>query len=159
MAAKFTALVRSKPEFDVEYYDEADGENLNEDYHFHHNDYRMYEGTREIFAVFEDNSRLTFEVHFRNAHGEDREGWRKKAMTTWKSLANELHRDVQLSDACNPIQKSWKECFEAALSHPKMKGYIRAHPHHKIFDDKGYPSSVQGKAQPCIDPVNFTRKG
>lgn len=134
-------------------------EGLTEDYHIHHKEYRLYEGHKKIVAVFEDNSRLKFEVHFRDNHGEDKEKWRHKAMTTWKSLANELHGDVRLSDALNPIQKSWKECFSEALKHPKMKDFIRVNKHQKIFPDKGYPTCVQGKPQIVTDPVNFTSKG
>mgnify|MGYP007128603986 CR=1 FL=1 len=131
-------------------------EAINEDYHFHHKEYRMYEGNRHIVVAFDDNSRLKFEVHFRDVRGQDREKWRKKAASTWKSLANELYRDVPLNDALNPIQKSWKECFQEAMKDPKLKPYIRNNHHQKVFDDKGYPKSVQGKPQACIDPVNFT---
>jgi hypothetical protein len=131
-------------------------EAINEDYHFHHKEYRLYEGNRHIVVAFDDNTRLKFEVHFRNARGVDKEKWRRKAMSTWKSCANELHRDVPLSDALNPIQKSWKECFKEAMKNPKMKPYIRVHHHHKIFDDKGYPAAVQGKPQAVVDPVNLT---
>lgn len=129
---------------------------VTEDYHHHHKDYRLYEGNRKIVAIFEDNSRLTFEVHFRNNRGEDKEKWRHRAFTTWKSVANEIHGDVTLSDACNPIQKSWRESFKEALKHPKLQEFIRHKPHQKVFDDKGYPAKVQGKPQTCIDPVNFT---
>lgn len=131
-------------------------EGLTEDYHFHHKEYRMYEGHRSIVAIFEDNSRLKFDVHFREKRGEDKEKWRHKAMTTWKSLANEIHGDIRLSDALNPIQKSWKKSFSEALKHPKMKDFVRINHHQRIFPDKGYPASVQGKPQPVMDAVNFT---
>lgn len=131
-------------------------EGLNEEYHIHHKEYKLYEGNRKIVALFEDNSRLSFEVHFRNTCGEDREKWRHRAMTTWKSLASKIHGDVQLSDACNPIQKSWKQSFKEALQDPKMQEFICSKPHQRVFDDKGYPAKVQGKPQPVIDPVNFT---
>lgn len=114
-------------------------EGLNEDYHIHHKEYRLYEGNKKIVAIFEDNSRLKFEVHFRDTHGPDRETWRHKAMTTWKSLANEIHGDIRLSDGLNPIQKSWKKSFEEAMRHPKMKDFIRTNHHQKIFN-----------------PINFT---
>lgn len=131
-------------------------ENLTEDFHHNHKEYRMFEANKHIIAIFEDNTRLKFEVHFRNMHGADRDKWRRRAFTTWKSLASKLHGDVTLSDVCNPIQRDWKDCFKEALKDPKMKAYIRKNPHHRVFEDKGYPSSVQGKAQPCVDPVNFT---
>ncbi len=130
-------------------------EAITEDYHFHHEEYRMYEGNRHAVVAFDDGSRLKFEIHFRNAHGIDKEKWSKKAVSTWKSCANELHRDVPLSDACNPIQKSWKDCFTEALSDPRLKPYVREK-FEKLFNDKGYPPKVQGKPQTVVDPVNLT---
>jgi hypothetical protein len=112
-------------------------EGLNEDYHLHHKDYRLYEGSRKIIAIFNDNSRLSFEVHFRDNRAENREKWRHRAMTTWKSLSTEIHNDVPLSPAGNPIQKSWKQAFQEALKHPKMKEFMRTNSHQKVFDDKG----------------------
>ena len=64
-----------------------------------------------------------------------------------------------MTDACNPDKKSWKQSFEEALKHPKLQEFVRHSPHHKVFDDKGYPAKVQGKPQTCIDPVNFTKMG
>ncbi len=126
-------------------------EELTEDYHHRHKEYRLYEGYNKIIAVFEDNSRLFFEVHFRDKRGEDKEKWRRKAFTTWKSLANEIHSDVQLTEVGNPVQKSWKASFEEALKHPKLNDFIREPHHQKVFDDKNTAS--------CIDPVNFTSFG
>jgi hypothetical protein len=83
-----------------------------------------------------------FEVHFRNNHGEDRDKWRRKAFTKWKSLANEIHRDVPLNEVGNPIQKSWKQAFEEALKHPELQEFVRKNSHQRIFD-----------------PVNFTQMG
>jgi len=136
-------------------------ENLTEDFHHLHKEYRLYEGNSHIVAIFEDNSRLMFEVHYHNNHGEDKEKHRHQAFTTWKSLANEIHGDVQLNEVGNPIQKSWKKCFKEALKHPKLQEYIRKPEHQRVFDDddKGYPTKVQRKPQPCIDPVNFTPRG
>lgn len=135
-------------------------ENINEDYHHLHKDYRLYEAKNHIVAIFEDNSRLTFEVHYHGNHGEDRDKWRKKAFTTWKSCANEIHKESEgLNEVGNPMTKPWKECFQEALKHPKLQEYIRQAHHQKVFDDKGYPAGVQGKASPCMDPVNFTRMG
>ena len=123
-------------------------ENINEDYHHLHKEYRLYEGNRHIVAVFEDNSRLKFEVHFRENRGEDREKHRRKAFSKWKTLANEIHGDVQLTEVGNPVQKTWKDSFKEALKHPDLQEYMRHSPHHKVFDDK--------EVAPCIDPINFT---
>lgn len=121
---------------------------INEGYHHLHKEYRLYEGNRHIVVIFEDNTRLKFEVHFRNMHGEDRDKWRHKAFTKWKSLATKLHNDEQLDDAYNPIVKSWKECFKKALKDPEMKEYIRSKPHQRVFDNKDIA--------PTFDPINFT---
>jgi len=109
---------------------------VNEEKSFHHlhKGYRLYEGHNHIIALFEDNSRLVFEVHFHENRGEDREKHRRKAFTTWKSVANEIYRDVQLTEVGNPIQKTWKQAFEEALKHPKLKDYIRKPHHQKVFD-------------------------
>lgn len=120
--------------------------------HHLHSAYRLYEGASHITAIFEDNTRLAFEVHYRNKHGEDRAKWKKKAFTTWKSVANEIHGDVQLNEVGNPKQKSWKQAFSEALKHPKLQEYIRQSHHQKAFDGKG-------KTAPCIDSVNFTKSG
>lgn len=134
-------------------------ESINEDFHHSHKEYRLYEGNRHIVAVFEDNSRLKFEVHFRNNRGEDKDKWRRKAFTKWKSLASEIHNDVQLTEVGNPVQKSWKDSFKEAMDHPELKEFIRKNSHQKVYPDKGYPASVQGKPQACIDPMNFTQRG
>jgi hypothetical protein len=123
---------------------------LSEDYHRYHKDYRLYEGNRHIVAIFEDNTRLAFEVHFRNNHGEDKELWRERACSRWKSLANKLHSDVQLSEGGNPIEKTWKECFEEALNSPELKEFIRKSPHNAVYRDENAP---------VIDSVNFTKMG
>lgn len=126
-------------------------ENLHEDFHHLHKEYRLYEGNRHIIAIFEDGTRLKFEVHFRDKHGPDREKWRHRAFTTWKSCANEIHGDVRLSDACNPIQKSWRQSFKEALKHPRLQEFIRHSPHHRVFG--------KNEVEPIYDPVNFTRMG
>jgi hypothetical protein len=114
---------------------------MNEDksYHHLHKDYRLFEGNDHIVAIFEDNSRLVFEVHYHDKHGEDRDKWRRQAFSKWKSVANELHRDVQLTEVGNPVEKTWKECFQEALKHPKLKDYIRKPHHQKVFDEDGAP--------------------
>jgi len=123
---------------------------LNEGFHYAHKEYRMYEGHNKIVALFDDNSRLMFEVHYHDRHKQDKALWRRRAFTTWKSAANEIHSDVQLTEAGNPIQKTWKQAFKEALNHPKLKDYIRLPHHQRIFDGKG-------KSAPCMDPVNFSK--
>ena len=102
--------------------------------HHLHKEYRMYEGNNHIHALFEDGTRLVFEVHYHNTHGEDRDKWRRKAFSKWKSLASEIHNDVQLTEAGNPVQKSWKEAFQEALKHPELEGFIRKPHHQRVFD-------------------------
>jgi hypothetical protein len=109
---------------------------LMEDYHFMGKDYRLFEANDRIVAMFEDNSHLQFEVHYHNKHGEDRDKWRRHAFSKWKSLANEIHRDVQLTEVGNPVEKSWKQAFEEALEHPELQEFIRKPEHQRVFDQK-----------------------
>ena len=109
---------------------------VNEDYHHLHKDYRLFEANDNIVAMFEDNSRLRFEVHYHNKHGEDREKWRRRAFSKWKSLANEIHRDIQLTEVGNPIEKSWKQAFEEALERPELQEFIRKPEHQSVFNVK-----------------------
>lgn len=122
----------------------AGPEELQESYHHLHKEYRLYEGNRHIVAIFEDNSRLVFEVHFHEKRGEDKEKWRRRAFSKWKSCANEIRRESQtLNEAGNPTTKSWKQCFEEALKHPKLQEFVRDPKKHK-------------RVYPVMDPVNFT---
>ena len=108
---------------------------VNEDKSFHHlhKEYRLYTGDDSVTAIFEDNSRLVFEIHFHENHGEDKIKHREKAASKWKTLATKLHRDVQLTEAGNPIAKTWRECFQEALDEPEMKEFIRTEEHHSVF--------------------------
>ncbi len=109
-------------------------ENIMEDYHHITKGYRLYEGHNHIIAIFDDNTRLMFEVHYHENRGEDKIKHRAKAASKWKTLATKLHNDIQLNKVGNKITKSWKECFQSALNAPEMKEFIRQ-PHHKrIFD-------------------------
>jgi len=93
---------------------------------FHDNkEWFLYEGDNTITAVFEDNSRQTFKIHFHtNRLREDREKHRKKAAITWKKLAKEIRNSAGLNQAGNPIVIPWQECFSRALKHPMMKEFI-----------------------------------
>jgi len=107
---------------------------MSEGFHHLHKEYILYEGDDNIVAIFEDNSRLKFEVHFRNKHGEDRNKHRKSAFNKWKSLANEIHRDVQLTEQGNPLQKTWRESFKIAMRDPSMKEFIRTKEHRGVYE-------------------------
>ena len=109
---------------------------VNEDYHYNHKEYRLFEAHDKIVAIFEDNSRLEFEVHFHNKHGPDREKWRRHAFSKWKSIANEIHRDVQLTEVGNPQQYTWKESFSRALRDERLREFIRTEDHKRVFDSK-----------------------
>lgn len=93
---------------------------------FHENkDWIMYEGDNKITTVFSNNSKLSFEVKYPGKWGEDREKWKHKAASKWKSLAREIHNNTELTEQGNPIVKEWKICFEEALKSPEMKEFIR----------------------------------
>lgn len=101
---------------------------------FHENkEWIMYEGDDKITTLFQDNTRLTFEVRYPGVWGPDREKWRHKAASKWKSIAREIYTSQGLTEAGNPIVKPWKECYQEALSHPNMKEFIKKH-HAPIFD-------------------------
>lgn len=124
-------------------------ESLNEEFHYLHKEWRLYEGNRHIVALFEDGSKLSFEVHFHNKHREDKDKWRHRAFTTWKSCANEIYRDTELTEAGNLEIKDWKSCFKEALKHPKMKDFIRTSKHQRVFKES--------ETAPIYDPINFTK--
>ena len=127
-------FVRTHPQFEIQFeVEDESNQNLTEDYHHFHKDYRLYEGSTYIVAVFEDNSRLQFNVHFRNNYKDDRWKHRSKAASKWKTLATKIHNEEELTEQGNPIEKSWKECFREALKDPKMKEYVRAEHEQPIF--------------------------
>jgi hypothetical protein len=123
---------------------------LTEDYHRSHKEFRLFEGSNHIAAKFNDGSELRFEVHFRNNHGDDREKHRRQACSKWRSLASEIHGDIQLNEVGNEISKSWRESFSEALKHPDLQEFIRHSPHHKIYPNES--------SAPTMDPVNFTHR-
>ena len=124
-----------------------------EDFHHYNRDYRLYEGNKNITAIFEDNSKLSFEVHYRDNHGEDKLHHRKKAMSKWKSLASQIHNNKELTEQGNEVIKTWKECFLEALRDPSMKEYIRKDNEVPIFDNN------KKDVAPVMDPINFTQTG
>lgn len=92
---------------------------------FHENkEWFLYEGENNITAVFEDNSRQTFKVHFHENRGEDKHKHRTKAARTWKKLATEIRKNAGLNEVGNPIIIPWQECFQRALQDPLMKEFV-----------------------------------
>ena len=109
---------------------------------FHENkEWIMYEGEGKITTIFQDNSRLAFEVRYPGVWGPDREKWKHKAASKWKSVAREIYNSQGLTEVGNPIVKPWKDCYKEALDHPLMKEFIKK------------------KHAPVFDPVNFTQTG
>ena len=106
---------------------------LAEDFHHNNAEYKLYEASDKIIAIFEDNTRLSFDVHYRDNHGEDKAKWKKQAASKWKKFANEIHKDIELTECGDQKIKSWKECFQAALSHSELKEFIRNNHHQKVF--------------------------
>lgn len=106
---------------------------------FHENkDWFVYEGANTVTAVFEDNSRQTFKIHYRDNRNEDRDKHRTKAARTWKKLAMEIRKSGGLTEAGNPVVIPWSECFQQALEKPEMMEFVddlRASP---IFEAFGY---------------------
>jgi len=94
---------------------------------FHENkDWIMYEGDNKITTLFKDNSRLAFEVGYpRETWGEDKDKWRHRAASKWKSIAREIYNSAGLTEAGNPIIIPWRVCYKRALNHPDMKEFIR----------------------------------
>jgi hypothetical protein len=135
---------------------------------FHeHKEWIIYEGDSKITTIFEDNSRLSFEIGYpAETWNEDKHKWKHKAASKWKTLAREIYNSTGLSEAGNPIIKPWRVCYQEALESPEMKEFIHkdAQPVFEAkgltpIDDKGYPKEVQGKPAPCMDSVNFTSMG
>lgn len=149
---------KSHPEFEIPYYDEVD-ESVNENYFRKSRGWMMHEGHSHVTTVFEDNSKLQFEVDFHENRGLDKDRWRKKAANTWRRLAKEVHDDIKITEVGNRIQKSWAECFKEAMTMDEMKQFVKPEGKTHVFDDAGYPKEVQGKPMPCVDPVNFTPRG
>jgi len=93
---------------------------------FHENkEWFIYEGADTLTAVFEDNSRQTFKVHFHEKRlREDREKVRKKAAGLWKRLAMEIRKSAGLNKVGNPVIIPWQECFEQALKDPQLQEFV-----------------------------------
>lgn len=93
---------------------------------FHENkEWFLYEGENTITAVFGDNTRQTFKVHYRNNRiREDQAKHRAKAARTWKRLAMEIRKSAGLSKSGNPVVVPWQECFERALKDPMMLEFV-----------------------------------
>lgn len=132
------------------------GENINEDYHSLNKNYIMHEGDRIISTVFPDNSRLQFEIHFRDNKGRlDKEKHRKQAVSKWKSLAGKIYKENDtLDEVGNQHTITWKKCFELALEEPELKEFIRDNHHQQIYpeENSGYETK---QIYPYISPEDY----
>lgn len=152
---QFNQFVKSHPEFDVAYDDDEKHDSLSEllitdeelrlieESKFYENkSWMVYEGTDKISTIFEDGSQLSFDLNYRGNLGENKDKWRTKAARTWKKMAMEIHKDVQLTEVGNTIETPWKQCFEQALKSKEMKEFQKGNDYSPVFD-----------------PVNFTPGG
>lgn len=99
---------------------------INEGIFHEHDEWIVYEGNNNITTMFKDNSKLSFEVGYpKQTWGENKQKWRHKAATKWKSLAREIYNNAGLTEVGNPIVKPWKECYQEALKSPEMKEFLR----------------------------------
>jgi hypothetical protein len=93
---------------------------------FHENkDWIMYEGDGKVTTLFKDKSRLALEVRYHDKRGIDKDKYKSKAASRWKSIAREIYNGTGLSEGGNPIIKPWKVCFQEALDDPRMKEFIK----------------------------------
>lgn len=99
---------------------------INEGIFHEHKEWIVYEGENKIVTVFEDNSRLSFEIGYpKETWGENRRKWRHKAASKWKSLAREMYNGAGLNEVGNPVVIPWKKCYREALNNPEMKEFVR----------------------------------
>lgn len=101
----------------------------------------IHEGTNSVSVVFEDGKKLSFDVNFGGKTMNDRDKLRSKAASTWSSLARESYNNPELNEIGNPIQKSWLECFQEALSHEKMKPFHVKETN--LFEGIDVPAQIQ----------------
>ncbi len=47
-----------------------------------------------------------------------------RVSSAWVSAAKRIKNNPELNEIGNPINKTWAECFEAALSDPKVAPYV-----------------------------------
>jgi hypothetical protein len=131
-------------------------ESINEDYHHSHSEYRLLEGDRLITAIFNDNSRLQFEIHFRDKKGRlEKEKYRKQAVSKWKSLAAKIYKENDtLDEVGNQHTITWKEAFSLALQEPELKEFIRDNHHQQIYpqENSGYELK---QIYPYINPEDY----
>jgi hypothetical protein len=134
---------------------------------FHENkEWFIYEGDHTLTAVFEDNSRQTFKLHFRqNRLREDKEKHRKKAASVWKRMATQIRKSAGIGSSGNPVIIPWQECFQKASESPEMLEYIDDLRSSPIFESwmpiknywlapDGRAHSVSSHAQGATDIIN-----
>ena len=130
---------------------------INESYHVHHADYRLLEGDRLITAIFEDNSRLQFEIHFRDKKGRlEKEKFRKRAVSKWRSLASKIYKENDtLDEVGNQHTITWKEAFSQALQSPELQEFIRDNPHQQVYPEDENSNYASKQIYPYINPEDY----
>lgn len=152
MYRRFEKFVNENKEFDVIYDRE-----LNENFHTHR-DWIIHEGQKRIKVVFENGESLSFELDYRGNFGEKKEVWRKKAASTWKKLATEIHKNIEITEVGNTIETPWYECFLRSLQSKEMSPFKLTKDTNKITFETGKITGYQNapKVVAGMDPVNFT---
>lgn len=91
-----------------------------------HDEWIVYEGDEKIITVFKDGSRLSLDIRYPpETWGDDKDKWKHKAASKWKSLARDIYTSAGLSKAGNPNVIPWKICFTRALEDPSMLEFTR----------------------------------
>jgi hypothetical protein len=93
----------------------------------------VHEGTSHIKVIFENGRQMKFDLTFRNKIGEEKEKWRSQAAGKWSAIAKEIYNNPELNEIGNPIQKTWEQCFQEALSDDGMKPFIKESDRSPVF--------------------------
>jgi hypothetical protein len=158
MYERFQQFVNENKEFDVAYND-SDPVLAKEGF-VSHRDWFIYEGQKSVKVVFSDgSSSISFDLDYRGNLGEKRKLWSKKAVSTWKRLANEIRKNVEINEVGNTKTTSWYECFVRALQSNEMNPFRLTRPANKIsFEKKNVTTGYQNAPDVVagVDPVNFS---
>lgn len=85
----------------------------------------VHEGNQSISVIFENGKKLSFEVSSKGRGIDDKDAWRHKAASKWISTARGIHKNTDLNEIGNPIQKTWEQCFIEALNDDSLKPFFK----------------------------------